>query len=135
MAVDLGTQTFVTLVADADTPPALVQYDGWKVGIPPGVTLPAGVDVIRVNGNNIPGYGRAGPDGPEWVMAKAVNPNITFLDTLPGPAGWTDLTARAQVRAAGKDLLDAGVAGAEMRPVVKTIHDAAIANYVAAHPT
>jgi hypothetical protein len=134
MPVDLGTQTFVTLVADADTPAGLVQYNGWKVGVPAGKTLPTGVDVIQVNGQNIPGYGRTGASGPEWVMAKAVNPEIAALDALPGPGGWTDQTARAQVRGAGQHLLELGVPRADMRAAVKAVFDASRADFVAAHP-
>lgn len=136
MAVNLGNPTWVTLVADADTPAAFTAYAGRIIGIPPGITLPTTHDTITVSGVTVPGYARPGPggNGVEWVMQAAVDPNIAALNAIPGPAGWTDTSARDVYKTLGAALLTLGVPGTNVRTGFKQLYDAAVADYVAAHP-
>lgn len=136
MAVNLGNPTWLTLVTDSSTPAGLAQYAGRIIGIPAGVTLPTTYDTITVSGVTVPGYARPAPggNGMEWVMQPATDPNIAALNAIPGPGGWTDTAARDTYANIGRALLGVGVSGADVRGGLKQLYDAAVANYVAAHP-
>jgi hypothetical protein len=135
--VNLGNQQWIVLVSDFDTPSDFVQYAGRIVGVPNGITLPnqGQIDSITIQGITLYGYLRTSPGGfLEWVMAAAPNPNQVYIDSIPAGGSWT-LTGspgRQVYYEIGQALLGFGVTGQQLRPGLKNLHDAAVANYIAA---
>lgn len=134
MPVNLGNPLWVTFIADANTPTALLKYHQMPVPLPAGTVLPTGLDYVAISGVKVWGYARAGTSGPEWVMQPEISPIQLAVNAIPGGTGWTSLTARQTYYDIGLALLAAGVPGPALAPGLKQLHDAAIANYFAAHP-
>ena len=134
MPVNLGNPTWLTLVADPSTPANQVQYNGWRIAVPAGTQLPTSIDSIVVSGVTLWGYARTVNGQVEWVMQPATDPNVTAVNAIPGPGGWTDLGARQVYYNIGLALLQLGVPGADLRAGLKALHDAALANRQAANP-
>jgi hypothetical protein len=132
--VNLGNPTWVTLVADAGTPSGQQQYNGWRIAVPAGTQLPTSIDSLTVSGVTLWGYARTVNGQVEWVMQPALDPNVAAVNAIPGAGGWTDLNARGVYYSIGLALLQMGVSGADLRPGLKQLHDAAVTNYQAAHP-
>jgi hypothetical protein len=129
MPIDLGTVRYAVLVADADTPPALLKWAGTPVPIPDGVELPTTLDSITFNEQTFWGYARVNDatGNTEWVLAKPQNINLQALDTLPGPSGWIVAESRGAMRQIGKALLDRGVSGADLRQAMQAAWSAIVA--------
>lgn len=134
MPVNLGNPLWITLIADANTPAAFLPYNQGRVAVPAGTVLPTGIDYLVISGVTVWGYGRAGTSGPEWVMQPAVSPIQLAVNAIPGQSGWTSLAARQVFYDIGQSLLQLGVSGPALAPGLKSLHDAAITNYLAAHP-
>jgi hypothetical protein len=134
VAVNLGNPTWVRLVADANTPAGQLQYDNWRIAVPPTTQLPTGLDSIVVSGVTLWGYARTVSGQVEWVMQPAANPIVIAVNAIPGAGGWTSLAARQEYYDIGLALLQLGVPGADLAPGLKRLHDAALANRQAANP-
>lgn len=132
MSVNLGNPTWVTLVADTNTPAELQQYNGWKVGVPGGVTLPTTLDSIVVSGVTVWGYARNG--GTEWVMQPQQNPVAAAILAIPGPAGWLNAQARDVYLNQGMYLLQNGTPGDLVASGLTQFYQAAIAEHMTEHP-
>lgn len=135
MPYDLGNPQWFITVTDADTPPNLVQWAGRIVGVPQGTSLPpeGTIDAIQVSGLTLWGYLRRDPSNNlQWVIAGQPNPNVTAVNAIPLRGSWTDLAARGVYYAIGQALLGRGVPGTELRPGLKNLYNAAVADYVAA---
>lgn len=133
MATDFGAPGWFTLVSDADTPALLTQYAGRIVGIPEGKTLPD-VDTLIIQGASVPGFRRNGPSGLEWMMRGPQDPDAQFVNTIPGPGGWTRPESKATYMQTGKALREFGVPSPQLRTGLKQLYDAAVSNHVAANP-
>jgi hypothetical protein len=130
MPVDLGSPQWFVLVADADTPAAMQQYNGRIVGVPQGITLPTTIDSVTIAGITVWGYARTDSSGNiQWVMRAPVNPDQVYIDGLPGAGGWLNLDARGVYYAAGLALLQVGVSSPDMRLWLGRLFTAAIAEH------
>jgi hypothetical protein len=130
MPVDLGSPQWFILVADADTPSAMVQYNGRIVGVPQGTELPTSIDSVTIAGITVWGYARTDSSGNiQWVMRAPVNPDQVYIDGLPGAGGWLDTDAREVFYEAAVGLLKLGVSSPDMRTWVGKLFAAAIAEH------
>lgn len=129
MPVDLGTGRYVVLAADADTPPELAPYAGRTIPIPAAVALPVGQDALIWNGVTYWGFARtnSATGETEWVLSAQQNPNLVALNKLPGPGGWLVPASRTAVLTIGRNLLKAGLTGADLRPAMQQLFSAIVA--------
>lgn len=130
MPLDLGGDFYyVVLVADADTPADLQGFAGRVIALPTAVTLPDGFDSITFSGQTFWGTKRYNSSSGnwEWVMAPPQNPNIVFLDSLPGPGGWLVDASRTTVRQVGQILMRRGMAGPDLRQGMQQVYAAVVA--------
>jgi hypothetical protein len=139
MPIVLGPSQVVTLVSDSGTPANLTGLAGIRLVWPAGLPLPAGGarDVLEVTVGQttyiIPGYLRTN-NGMEWVMQAPVDPVVTALNSIPGADGWQSAAAKQKFAEVGRQLLDQGHTLTTAQGVLAQLYQAAVSNYVAAHP-
>lgn len=133
MTVNLGDPIWITMIADASTPAALVPYNGAKVAVPAGTVLPTSIDSIVINGVTVWGYARNINGEIQWVMQPAVDPNVTAVNAIPGAGGWINLEARQVFYTIGLALLQLGVPGPDVRAGLSQLYSASVAEYQAHH--
>lgn len=140
MAIDLGEQQSVFLVADADTPTNLAQWAGRTVSIPIDARLPELGKPDYLTGGPIGtaklwGFLRRDVDNHlQWVMRAPINPVVTAVDSIPTAGAWTDQDARTTYLTVFHQMQGLGVSLIPIRTAEKALYDAAIADFVAAHP-
>jgi hypothetical protein len=131
MPVDLGAGRYLVLAADDDTPDPVRGYVGRTIPIPDGLDLPVGLDRLTWNGVDYWGFARQNSTTgeTEWVLAAPpeANPNLAALLTLPGPGGWTVPASRTVILGVGRRLLELGLSGAELRPIMQDAYTAVVA--------
>jgi hypothetical protein len=131
MPIDLGSARYVVLTADTDTPEQMRPYAGRTIPIPADLDLPSGLDRLTWNGVDYWGFARADPDSgeTEWVLSPPpqANPNLAALLTLPGAAGWLVPASRTSILSIGRRLLELGLSGTELRPIMQEAWAAIVA--------
>ena len=115
--------TWLTAVADANTPPELLTYVGKIVGIPKSVG--AGL----ANGDpgiifGVPGRARNNSGAWEWVMGTVDLVTLAVVGLMPG--GWTKPAARDQVVAIAREMLRRGISATDTSAVCSTIINAVL---------
>lgn len=124
--------SWVTLVADADTPGDAVQYAGRKLGLTADQLNQLSFTTATTPGvlAGIRGYLRSTGE-PEWVMVPILD-RVTVEHIRDIPAnGWVDTTQRQVYRQAARQLIEAGVLPADVRTILSQLYAAAVANHTA----
>jgi hypothetical protein len=134
IVLDVGNPQWLTFVADPSTPQAQAVYNGYTVPVPAGVVIPTSIDSITIAGIVFWGYARQGTNNAEWVMQPQPDPNVTAVNAIPGPGGWVSNSARQVYYDTGLYLLQRGISGADLRPGLLNLYNAAVAEYQARHP-
>lgn len=130
------TLTWLTLVAGPDTQPNHTQFAGRIVGVPAGTDLGSGPTspgrVFGVYGYPRPAQNPESVTALEWVLSSSLPAAAkAFIDGLPA-TGWLDADARTSYETIGRALIERGIPMADVGTVVRTLHDAAVANADAA---
>jgi hypothetical protein len=128
---DLADLVWVKFVADANTPPANVQYDGRLVGVPPGVEVPSVGQILGIDGRRRPG---TSPITYEWLMTGPIDKVAEFVDTIPGAGGWTVAASRDFWVQAANALLAQGISGSALQTNLPQLYSTAITNDRTANP-
>lgn len=136
MAIEFGASDIVTLTADASTPAELTGYAGIRLIWPANRQLPpiGRPDVLVVQGVQVPGYLSSSGGELKWVMTAAIDPIIQALNAIPGADGWASPAAKALYQNVGGSLLAHEYSLVEARDGLTQLYNAAVENYVAAHP-
>lgn len=131
--IDLGTLTFVTLVADVNTPPEYTQYNGLQLSIPSSIPLPPlGTFVtLKASGVTVHGSTRLNNNKIELLMTAAVDPNWAKVDAIPGVGGWTDQIARQGFFDHAQYLAGQGITAAALWPGLTDFYNWVRADLVA----
>lgn len=92
---DLGSPTWVRVVAVPETPSDMTQWNNYMVGVPASATMPplGTRGTLVVSGVPVTGYLRQVNGNYEWVMMPALDPIEALIDSLPGTT-WRDTAAR-----------------------------------------
>ena len=136
MTIDLGAGEVITLVSDSGTPAELTQYAGIRIVWPAGRDLPplAQYEDLVVVGVHVGGYLRDNNGNLQWVMQGAQDPIVAALDAIPGADGWASGPAKDLYANIGGQLMGRGITLQEARTALTQLYQAAVTNYVAAHP-
>lgn len=127
--LNVQTAARVTYVADADTPlPPPVPGGTVALVEPAALPLPAAGEL-----GGVPGWSRQVGGAWEWVMTGGADKIAQAVDAIPGPAGWSDQTARQVWLDAARALLRAGVPRPLLRQSLQAMYSAAVTNAAVAH--
>lgn len=115
--------TWLTAVADGNTPPELLPYVGKIVGIPRsiGASIANGEPGVIFG---VPGHARNNSGSWEWVMGTVDLVVLAINGLMPG--GWTKPAARDQVVAIAREMLRRQISADDTRAVCQTIINAVL---------
>jgi hypothetical protein len=123
--IDLGSYTFVKVIANEGAPAEQASLHGYTFNWPAGEGVPEGMDTLRINGLDLYGYARNINGEWQWVLQPQPDPNVVAINKIPRPEGWNDPAARQVYLNTGQFLLAAGVTASVLRPGLQALFDAA----------
>lgn len=130
---NLGNPIWVAVTAVAETPPEMAVYAGRYLSVPNTADMPplGTRGIVQVSGVSLHGYLRQTNGQYQWVILPPQDPIEPVIDALPGPAGWSDMPARATWLNIGAALRGYGISGADLASGLPALYNAARANLLA----
>jgi hypothetical protein len=134
--VGFNDLTFVTLVADADTPARFASRVGKVVGVAPNMVSPLPAKDTGARLYDMPGYAQLNPTSGdvEWVMGEVVNKATrTAIRTIPGSV-FVNAGSRQAYLDTAVTLHNAGIPAGQIVNLLTALYNAAAVEVAARTP-